>query len=346
MFSFGYPQLLILLLLLPILFGLYVLTRKARNKKLKQFGQLPVLNLQMPEVSRYTPWIKISLELLLVAVIVVILARPRAKGEASASTVNVQGSEVVVALDISNSMLASSTEDPKGISRLQRSKFLVEKLIDKFENDKVGIVVFAGDAYLQLPVTDDFSSAKLFLNSLSPSLISNQGTAIGAAIDLSMTAFSENPQCQKSIVLITDGENHEDDAVRAAKTAKEKGVEIDVVSVGTSKPMAMPLGDGTFLTDENGQAAMTACNEEMAMDIAKIGTGVYVSANNSDAVDILADQIAKAKKANMQKKIFTPNDEQFPVFAWIALALLIIDLLVSDKKISWLINTNFFGKQA
>ena len=123
-------------------------------------------------------------------------------------------------------------------------------------------------------------------------------------------------------------------------------MEIDVVSVGTSKPMAMPLGDGTFLTDENGQAAMTACNEEMAMDIAKIGTGVYVSANNSDAVDILADQIAKAKKANMQKKIFTPNDEQFPVFAWIALALLIIDLLVSDKKISWLINTNFFGKQA
>ena len=100
-------------------------------------------------------------------------------------------------------------------------------------------------------------------------MISNQGTAIGAAIDLSMTAFSENPQCQKSIVLITDGENHEDDAVRAAKTAKEKGVEIDVVSVGTSKPMAIPLGDGTFLTDENGQAAMTACNEEMAMDIAK-----------------------------------------------------------------------------
>lgn len=344
MFSFGYPALLLLLLAIPVVFGLFLLSRKARERKLKKYGNLAVLGLQMPDVSKYTPWIKISLELSAIAVIVIILARPRAKGEAKESMVNVQGSEVVIALDISNSMLASSTEDPNGISRLKRSRFLVEKLIDNLGNDKVGLVVFAGDAYLQLPLTTDFSSAKLFLNSLSPSMISNQGTAIGSAIELSMSAFSADPQCQKSIVLITDGENHEDDALKAAEAAKEKGVEIDVVGVGTAKPMAIPLGDGTYLKDASGQVAMTSFNEEAAMAIAEVGTGVYVQANNSDAAKILDSQIKKAKKSNMQKKIFSPNDEQFPVFAWMALVLLVIDVMITDKKISWLVNTNFFGK--
>lgn len=344
MFSFGYPILLFLLFAVPVLFGLFLLSRKARTKKLKKFGSLSVLDGLMPEVSKYTPWIKISIQLFLAVVVIVMLARPRAKGLSTMNNVNVQGSEVVIALDISNSMLASSTDKPDGISRLQRAKFLVEKLIDRLGNDRVGLVVFAGDAYVQLPMTNDFGSAKLFLNTLSPSAISNQGTAIGAAVDLSMSVFSSDPKCQKTIVLITDGENHEDDALAAVKAAKEKGVEINVVGVGTEKPMAIPLGDGTYLTDEDGQAAMTAFNETAAMEIAKAGTGVYVAANNSDAVDVLDNQIKKAKKTNMQKKIFSPADEQFPVFAWIALILLIADVLISDKKISWLVNTNFFGK--
>ena len=344
MFSFGNPIFLVLLAAIPLLLGLFVLTRRAREKKLKKFGKPVVLQMQMPDASKYTPWIKITLQLLAVALIVVVLARPRAKGKSFDSTVTVQGSEVMIALDISNSMLASSTENTDGISRLKRSKFLVEKLIDRLENDKVGLVGFAGDAYLQMPLTTDFGSAKLFLNSLSPSMISNQGTAIGSAIDLSMTAFSSNPKCQKTIVLITDGENHEDDAVGAASAAKEKGVEIDVVGVGTAKAMAIPMGDGTFLKDGQGQIAMTSFNEPAAMKVAQEGGGVYVQASNSNAVDILDDQIRKAKKSNMQKKVFSPSEEQFPAFAWIILAVLIIDVLITDKKISWLINTNFFGK--
>lgn len=344
MFSFGYPKLLFLLFLLPVVFGLFLLARRAREKKLKKFGNVAVLQSQMPEVSSYTPWIKISLQLLALAMVVIILARPRAKMETSASNIKVQGSEIVIAIDISNSMLASSTDDPSGVSRLQRAKFLVEKLIDRFQNDKVGLVVFAGDAYVQSPVTDDFSSAKLFLSSLSPEMVSNQGTAIGAAVDMAMSLFSDNPQCQKSIVLITDGENHEDDAVQMAKSAHEKGVEIDVVGVGTATAMQIPMGDGTYLTDGSGQVVKTAFNEAAAMEIAKAGSGVYVSAGNSDAVDILDDQLKKAKKTNMERKVFSPNEEQFPVFAWVAMLLLIVEVLISDKKISWLKNTNFFGK--
>ncbi len=343
MFSFGNPKILFLLFLLPVIFGLFMLSRLAREKKLKRFGNLEVLQGQMPDASRYLPWIKISIELLLVAVVVVILARPRAKGSSSLTNKKVQGSEIVVAMDISNSMLASSTNSEDGISRLQRAKFIVEKLFDRLQNDKVGLVVFAGDAYVQMPITNDFSSAKMFLNSLSTNMVSNQGTAIGAAIETSMGMFSNNPKCQKSIVLITDAENHEDDAIEMAKTAKSKGVDIEVVGVGDSKPMPIPMGNGTYMQYE-GQVVQTAFNEQVAQEIAKVGTGVYVSGNNSNAVDILSDQLKKAKKTNMDKKVFSPNDEQFPVFAWMALLLLVVDIMVSEKKISWLTKTNLFGK--
>lgn len=343
MFSFGNPKILFLLFLILVFFGLFVLARKAREKKLKRWGRLEVVSNQMPDASHYMPWIKIGVELLLLAVVIVILARPRAKGNSSLNNKKVQGSEIVVAMDISNSMLASSTDNEDGISRLQRSKFIVEKLFDRLPNDKVGLVVFAGDAYVQMPITNDFSSAKMFLNSLSTNMVSNQGTAIGAAIETAMGMFSGNPKCQKSIVLITDAENHEDDAIEAAKTAKAKGVEIEVVGVGGKKEMPIPMGNGTYMT-YGGQVVKTAFNEQSAQEIAKVGTGVYVAANNSDAVDILADQLKKAKKSNMDKKVFSPNDEQFPVFAWIALILLVVDIMVSEKKISWLKKTNFFGK--
>ena len=343
MFSFGNPKILFLLLLIPAMFALFMLARRARTNKLKRYGRLDVVLGQMPDASRYTPWIKIGVELLLVAVVVVILARPRAKGSSTLANKNVQGSEIVVAMDISNSMLASSTNDEDGVSRLQRAKFIVEKLFDRMTNDKVGLVVFAGDAYVQMPVTNDFSSAKMFLNSLSTNMVSNQGTAIGAAIETSMSLFSKNPKCQKSIVLITDAENHEDDAIEAAKSAKEKGVEIDVVGVGSSNPMPIPMGGGTFMTFDN-QVVRTAFNEQAAQEIAKVGTGVYVSGNNTGAVDIIDDQLKKAKKTNMDKKVFSPSDEQFPVFAWLALILLVVDIMVSEKKISWLTKTNFFGK--
>lgn len=344
MFSFANPEYLYLLFIVPVLLGLFLMARLARKRNLKKFGQLALLESQMPDVSKYKPWIKICVQLTAVIVIVFLLARPRAMGASEASTVNVQGIEVMVALDVSNSMLASSTDDPKGVSRLQKSKLLMEKLMDRLGNDKVGLIVFAGDAYTQIPITADFVSAKMFLNSITPSMVPTQGTAIGAAIQMAENSFTPDDDLQKSIILITDGENHEDDAVGAAKDAYDKGIQINVIGVGTSKGAPIPLGNGIYMKDDTGNMVITKPNESLAREIAAAGKGIYVSANSKDALNVLDSRLKELSKSNIQKTVFSPNDEQFPVLAWIVLALLVVDIFILDRKISWLKNINFFSK--
>lgn len=345
MFSFANPEYLYLLILIPVIFGLFLHSRMIRAKNIKKYGNPALLEAQMPDVSKYKPWIKISIQLVALALIVIILARPRAMGNSKAETINVQGIEVMVALDVSNSMLASSTDDPNGISRLQQAKLLLEKLIDKLGNDKVGLIVFAGDAYTQIPITADFVSAKMFLSNIEPSMVPTQGTAIGAAIKMAANSFTADDKIQKSIILITDGENHEDDAVEAAKDAHDKGIQINVLGVGTPKGAPIPIGGkGNYMKDESGNIVITQPNEQIAQDVANAGKGIYVSGTNRDALNVLDARLKELSKSNISKNVFSPNDEQFPVFAWVALALLICDIFVLDRKISWLKNINFFSK--
>lgn len=345
MFSFANPEYLYLLILIPVIFCLFLLSRMIRAKNIKKYGNPALLEAQMPDVSKYKPWIKISIQLVALALIVIILARPRAMGNSKAETINVQGIEVMVALDVSNSMLASSTDDPNGISRLQQAKLLLEKLIDKLGNDKVGLIVFAGDAYTQIPITADFVSAKMFLSNIEPSMVPTQGTAIGAAIKMAANSFTADDKIQKSIILITDGENHEDDAVEAAKDAHDKGIQINVLGVGTPKGAPIPIGGkGNYMKDESGNIVITQPNEQIAQDVANAGKGIYVSGTNRDALNVLDARLKELSKSNISKNVFSPNDEQFPVFAWVALALLICDIFVLDRKISWLKNINFFSK--
>ena len=195
-------------------------SRITRSRRLKKYGKAATIEGLMPEVSKYKPWIKLTLSVLTLAMVVIILARPRAG--AKSETTKVRGIEVMIALDVSNSMRASSTDDPNGVSRLQRSKLILEKLINKLGDDKVGLIVFAGNAYTQLPITSDFMSAKMFLSSISTNMVPTQGTAIGAAVNMAMNSFSQNEKSGKAIILITDGENHEDDAVGAAKEAAKR----------------------------------------------------------------------------------------------------------------------------
>ena len=345
MFIFANPEFLYLLILIPVILGLFLLSRMIRAKNIKKYGNPALLEAQMPDVSKYKPWIKISIQLVALALIVIILARPRAMGNSKAETINVQGIEVMVALDVSNSMLASSTDDPNGISRLQQAKLLLEKLIDKLGNDKVGLIVFAGDAYTQIPITADFVSAKMFLSNIEPSMVPTQGTAIGAAIKMAANSFTADDKIQKSIILITDGENHEDDAVEAAKDAHDKGIQINVLGVGTPKGAPIPIGGkGNYMKDESGNIVITQPNEQIAQDVANAGKGIYVSGTNRDALNVLDARLKELSKSNISKNVFSPNDEQFPVFAWVALALLICDIFVLDRKISWLKNINFFSK--
>lgn len=343
MFSFGNPEYLYLLLLLPVIVALFWLARKARNKNLKIFGQHMVTEELMPDVSKYKPWIKLALELVIVALIIVILARPRAGSKTEVTKVN--GIEVMLCIDVSNSMLASSTDNPKGISRMQRTKLLMDRVIDKLRDDKVGLIVFAGNAYTQMPITTDGVSAKMFLNEINTNMVPSQGTAIGAAIKMAMNSFTDNEKTQKAIIIITDGENHEDDAVAMAKTAKEKGIYVNVVGVGTVKGSQIPMENGQLMKDDNGNVVTTRLNEQMAQDIAVAGGGVYVSGNANNAVSVLDEQLKKLATTEMESVVYSHHNEQFPVFAWLALAFVVINLFVDESKNSWLRKYNFFTKE-
>ena len=342
MFSFGNPEYLYLLLLLPVIVALYWLARRARSKNLKIFGQRIVADELMPDVSKYKPWIKLTLELVIVALIIVILARPRAGSKTEVT--KVRGIEVMLCVDDSNSMLASSTDDPKGVSRMQRTKLVLERVIDKLRDDKIGLIVFAGNSYTQMPITTDGVSAKMFLNEISTNMVPTQGTAIGAAIKLAMNSFTDNDKSQKAIIVITDGENHEDDAVAMAKSAKEKGIQVNVVGVGTVKGSQIPIGGGQLMKDDNGNVVTTRLNEQMAQDIATAGGGVYVPGNASDAVSTLNDQLQKLAKSDLKSVVYSQHNEQFPVFAWLALLFVVINVFVDETKNSWLRKYNFFTK--
>lgn len=346
--QFANPAYLYLLLLIPLLCLLYMWARASRRAKLTKLGaHLP--QLLMPDVSRYTGWVKLAIELIVLALVIICLARPFqpvAIGEATDKT-TARGIEVMVCMDVSNSMLASSTDDPGGVSRLQRAKFILEKLINKMDNDKVGLIVFAGEAYTQLPITSDYISAKMFINDITTDMVPTQGTAIGAAIDMAANSFTPDSKFEKAIIVITDGENFEDDAVGEAKRAAEAGIQVDVVGLGTAKgaPIPVPGQRGKYMTDNNGTQILTRLNEQVADEIAKAGHGVYVNGAASNAVSVITDKLDTLAKSEYQRATTSPAAELFPLFALLALFLIMIDTLIPYRKISWLKGINFFTKK-
>ena len=342
MINFAHPQYFYLLLLLPALLLLFLWNRRDRRQRLQHYGKRASIEPLMPDVSRYKPWIRLVLEMLLLTMVILVLARPRAGS--SKTTTNVHGIEVMVAVDVSNSMNASSTDNPQDVSRLQRAKMILQKLIDRMENNKVGLIVFAGNAYMQMPMTSDAASAKLFLNGINTSMAPTQGTAIGAAINMALNGFSQSKKSQKAIIIITDGENFEDDAVGAAKAAAKAGVHVYVIGVGSTTGAPIPV-DGGYLTDDSGNPVTTYLNEKMAQQIAEAGDGVYISGTAADAVSTLQETLDKLSKSDLATVSYTQHDEQFPVFATLALLVLLVLLLLLERKNPWRKKYNFFTKE-
>lgn len=346
MFSFAYPKLLFLLLLVPFFALLYVWARYARKRNLKKFGRLSVLSPLMPWVSPYKPVIKIVVELAALTMIIIALARPW--GGVKDEKTTKEGIEVVIAVDASNSMLASSTSEPDGIDRMRTSKLILEKLINRLDNDRVGLIVYAGEAYTLIPVTNDYVSAKMFLNSIDPSLVDNQGTNISAAINMAESSFSPDKRIGKAIILITDAEDLEDadNVMATAREAAKKGIQLDVVGLGSTTPVPIPIGRGQYLPNpETGQPVMTALNEDLAAEIAKAGKGIYVNASNRDALNELDKQLDTVKKTALESSLSAVHDELFYIFAWIAIGLIVFDIFILDRKISWLDKITFFKKE-
>ena len=327
MLRFEDPTYLWLLLVIPILamvrFGVW----RQRKKKLQRFGNPVLLKEMMPDVSKYRPTIKFWLLLSAMAILILMIARPQAGTKISHDKRN--GIEVIIALDISNSMLAEDVTP----SRLEKSKLLIENLVDHFTNDKVGLVVFAGDAFVQLPITSDYVSAKMFLDNINPSLIGTQGTDIGKAINLAMHSFTPNTQTGKAIVVITDGEDNEGGAEAMAKQAQEKGIKVFILGIGSTQGATIPMPNGEDLRDANGNIVKTHLNEEMCKKIADAGHGVYIHVDNSSVADALLEkELGKLQKGEINNVVYSDYDEQFQAFALLVVLSLIIDVFILERK--------------
>ena len=341
MFRFEEPTYLYLLLLLPFLAAFYLYSNYRRRKAIRKFGD-PVLMAQlMPDVSKYRPDVKFWLVFAAIGLFAVLLARPQFGSKLE--TVKRQGVEVMIALDISNSMLAQDVQP----SRLEKAKRLVAQLVDKMENDKVGMIVFAGDAFTQLPITSDYISAKMFLESINPSLISKQGTAIGAAINLATRSSTPQEGVGRAVIVITDGENHEGGAVEAAKAAAEKGIQVSVLGVGMPDGAPIPVeGTNDFRRDRDGNVVVTRLNEQMCQEIAQAGDGIYVRVDNSNAAQkVIAQEINKMAKADVETQVYTEFNEQFQAVAWIILLLLLAEMLILERKNPLFRNIHLFKKE-
>lgn len=328
MFRFGEPIYLYLLFVLPILVALYLYSNWRRRKKIRQYGDPALLAHLMPTVSRYRPDVKFWLVFAALTMVIFMLARPQFGSKME--TVKRQGVETVVALDISNSMLAEDVTP----SRLEKSKKLISRLVETFNNDKVAMIVFAGEAFTQLPITSDYISAKMFLETISPSLISTQGTDIRGAIDLALKSFTPNEGVGRAIVLITDGENHEGGALEAAQQAAKQGIRVFVLGVGSPDGAPIPTGNNNeYRRDKDGNVIITRLNEQMCQEIAKAGNGMYVRVDNTNNAErALNAEINKLAKADVETQVFTEFDEQFQVLAWLALILLAADLMLLERK--------------
>ena len=341
MFRFANIEVLWLGVTIPVFIAAYLWYTGRKRKQLEEFGDPELMEALMPNASRVRPAVKFSI--LMVALALLIFAAARPQYGQSEHTEKRQGIEAIVALDISNSMLAEDVAP----NRLDRAKQMLSKLMDNMVNDKVGLVVFAGEAFVQLPITCDYVSAKMFLNSIKPELIKTQGTAIGSALSTSIRCFGEQSETSRAIILITDGENHEDDAVAVAQKAKEMGIQVLVVGIGKPEGSPIPLpGTNNFIKDRQGNVVVSKLNEEMCREIAQAGGGIYVRCDNSNtATKAIQKELNKLATQEIETQVFTDYNEQFQSFALLALLLLVIDFFIFNRKNKSLTKLDILGEK-
>ncbi|KAF5076099.1 von Willebrand factor type A domain protein [anaerobic digester metagenome] len=341
MFRFSNPEYLYFLLAIPVVIAIYFGMYYSRKKALLRFGSIDLVKQLMPESSPQRGWIKFVVFLLALLFVIVGIAGPQFGSKLT--EVKRKGIELIIALDVSNSMMA---EDIKP-NRLERAKLAISQLVDRLSSDRIGLIVFAGDAYVQLPVTGDYVSAKMFLSSINPGIVPKQGTAIGSAINLAVSSFSPQPETKKVIIVISDGENHEDDPISAAAKAAEQGVIVHTIGIGSPQGAPIPVtGSGNqqaLWKDEKGGVVVTRLDEETLSKVAVSGNGKYVRASNVQIGLLpLFDDISKMEKVDLKEKVYSEFDDQFQYPFAIALLLLLIEFSILDRRNKWLQKLNLF----
>ncbi len=342
MFRFASEIWLYVLLVIPALLLLFWINARWRKRVLSQLGDSKILENLMPTYSKALPRWKRFLFTLGVIFLRVGMANPQIGTKYE--EVKREGFELMICLDVSNSMLAEDLTP----NRLERAKQAISRLVDRLKNDKIGVIVFAGEAYVQLPLTVDHSAAKLFLRSINTGVVPTQGTAIGKSIELAMQSFSSSSKANKSIIVITDGENHEDDALELAANAVDQGITVHTIGIGSVDGTPIPMYKrGQMLghrKDREGNTVVTKLNETMLQQIAASGKGTYVRANNSrTGLNALMDELEGMKREEYDSKMFTSYEDRFQYFIAVALVLLLLEILVPSRKINLFGGVNLFS---
>ena len=326
MIIFAHSQYLLLLLLIPFFFLGMALWMGARRRRLRKLGDEALVNELMPSWSRSKRWVRAVLYSLAFFFFVIGLSRPQIG--AKLKEYKVKGAEIMVVLDVSNSMLAQDYSP----NRLERAKLAISRITDRLQGDRIGLIIFAGSSFVQLPITSDYVSAKMFLSNISTESIPIQGTAIGDAINTAVKSFSAQSENSRAIIVITDGENHEDDAVAAATQAAEAGVKVYTIGVGSVEGQPIPM-DGGLLKDKEGNIVVTKLDEDTLKEIAQAGGGAYVHAGNDEfGLTPIVNDIKKMQEEEYSSVVFEEYDEQFMYFLAIALALFVLEMLIGERR--------------
>ena len=326
MINFAQAQYLFLILLIPVFFLLQALVFNLRTRRIRKFGDEELVRKLMPSYSKSKVWVRLALFSIGCFFFVIGLSRPQIGAKLKEH--ETKGAEIMIALDVSNSMLAEDYSP----NRLERAKLAISRLVDKLRDDRIGLIVFAGNSFVQLPITTDYVSAKMFLGSISTESVPIQGTAIGEAINTALRSFSAQSEKSRAVIVITDGENHEDDPVAAAAQAAELGVRVFTIGVGSPEGKPIPM-DGELLKDKDGNIVVTRLDETVLQDVAKAGNGAYVRAGNSEfGLNPIIDDIRKMEDEKYSSIVFEEYDEQFMYFMGIALFFFVIEMIIGERR--------------
>ena len=341
MFRFAHPEYLYLFFALPFVFAIYIYLNIKKRKDVTKIGTLDLVKQMMPELSLKRSYLKFWLIFAALILGIFLVAGPQFGTKVE--KVEKRGIELVIAIDVSNSMLARDVKP----DRLSRAKQILSRIIDARKDDKVALIVFAGEAYVQMPLTSDTQSAKLFLNSIDPTLVPVQGTVISKAIELGINSFSSDTDVDKAMILITDSEDHEGDAIQFAKRASDSGIMVNVIGIGSvdGSPIPESQYSNNYKTDTEGNIVVTKLNDQMAREIAQNGKGLFVHADNTNSAMIaLESELDKLQKKDMEGLAYSEYDEKFPIVAWILLIVLIVEVCIFDKKNRLFRNVRIFNR--
>lgn len=339
-----HPMLLLLLIAVPVMVGLFVLSEIIRTHTLRKIGDAELIRELMPELSRLRPILKWVA--LIVAYIFLVVAMVNPKKGTKLKEIKREGAEVIIALDVSNSMLA---EDIKP-NRLERAKQSIAQILRQMTNDRIGLIVFAGDAYVQLPLTTDYKAAKMFLRSIDTGTVPTQGTDIGKAIELSMSSFTKEARNNKALIIITDGENHEENAINMASQAADFGIMVHAIGMGSPDGVPIPVltkkGVRDYRKDKEGKVVVTKLNESMLAQIAAAGGGTYVRATNSNTgLRLIFDKIEELEKQEFETRQFKEYDPLFQYFLIFAIFFLVVEFIILPRKNKWFARLDPFKTQ-